>query len=155
MLTFHIAALLIGIVAGLRAATAAAAVCWAAALGMLRLSATPLWMLREPVALWLSTGAVVFELISDKLPTTPGRKTPLQFGARLLMGGLAGAAIGTSAGAVLPGAALGLAGAAIGTYAGAAFRPRLAAALQRDLPAALIEDVVAIGGAALIVVSLP
>ena len=39
----------------------------------------------------------------------------------------------------------------IGTRGGAAVRARLAAAFGRDLPAALIEDVIAIGGAILIV----
>ncbi|MGV3577577.1 hypothetical protein [Brevundimonas sp.] len=41
--------------------------------------------------------------------------------------------------------------AVIGTYGGAWARARLAGAFNRDLPAALIEDVVAVGGAALIV----
>jgi uncharacterized membrane protein len=42
----------------------------------------------------------------------------------------------------------------IGTMAGAAARARLARALRRDLPAALVEDVVAVGGAILIVMAL-
>ena len=43
------------------------------------------------------------------------------------------------------------AGAVLGTYVGAAFRAGLAKAFGKDLPAALIEDLVAIGGAWLIV----
>jgi uncharacterized membrane protein len=46
---------------------------------------------------------------------------------------------------------LGAIGAVIGTLGGRALRARLAAALGGDRPAALIEDVIAIGGAALIV----
>jgi hypothetical protein len=46
----------------------------------------------------------------------------------------------------------GIIGAVIGTLGGAAFRARLAAAFGSDRPAALIEDAVAIGAAALIVV---
>ena len=47
--------------------------------------------------------------------------------------------------------ACGLAGAVLGTYVGAAFRAGLAKAFGKDLPAALIEDLIAIGGAWLIV----
>ena len=42
-------------------------------------------------------------------------------------------------------------GAVLGTLGGAAVRAKLAQAFGRDLPAALIEDVVAIGGALAIV----
>jgi uncharacterized membrane protein len=51
-------------------------------------------------------------------------------------------------------AVAGLIGAVIGTLGGASIRGTLARALGRDLPAALIEDVVAVGGAVLIVVAL-
>jgi uncharacterized membrane protein len=43
----------------------------------------------------------------------------------------------------------------IGTLGGAAARGKLAASFGKDRPAALIEDVVAIGGAVLIVLALP
>jgi uncharacterized membrane protein len=49
------------------------------------------------------------------------------------------------------GAIAGVIGAVIGTLGGAEARARLAAAFRQDRPAALIEDLVAIGGAALIV----
>ncbi|MGG6293681.1 hypothetical protein ACQ4M4_04590 [Leptolyngbya sp. AN02str] len=42
-------------------------------------------------------------------------------------------------------------GAVIGTLGGAAVRSRLATAFDRDLPAALVENVVAIGEAILVV----
>jgi len=48
----------------------------------------------------------------------------------------------------------GLIGAVIGTLGGASARGALARAIGRDLPAALIEDVVAVGGAALIIMAL-
>ena len=54
-------------------------------------------------------------------------------------------------GGVWIGAALGVAGAVLGTLGGAAVRARLAAAFGRDLPAALLEDAIAIVCAALIV----
>jgi uncharacterized membrane protein len=49
---------------------------------------------------------------------------------------------------------LGAAGAVAGTLGGAAARAKLAAAFRRDLPAALLEDVVAIGLAVLSVQAL-
>jgi uncharacterized membrane protein len=153
-MTLYLAALLIGVIAGLRAVTAPAAVCWAASLGILKLSGTPLAVLGGQVAVWIATAAAVFELVSDKLPKTPSRKVPIQFGARILLGGLSGAAIGASAGVLAIGAVLGGIGAVIGTYGGAAARARLAALFKRDLPAALLEDLAAVAGAALIVCCL-
>jgi uncharacterized membrane protein len=153
-MTLYLAALLIGVIAGLRAVTAPAAVCWAASLGILMLTATPLWVLATQGAVWVATIAAAFELVSDKLPVTPSRKVPIQFGARILMGGLAGAAIGAAAGQLAVGAVLGVVGAVAGTYGGAAARGWLAGRFGRDLPAALTEDLVAVGGAALIVACL-
>jgi uncharacterized membrane protein len=53
------------------------------------------------------------------------------------------------------GAVAGVVGAVIGTLGGRAVRARLAAALGSDRPAAVIEDLIAIGGAFLIVKALP
>ncbi|HEY0651317.1 DUF4126 family protein [Phenylobacterium sp.] len=150
-MTVYLAALLLGVIAGLRALTPVAAVCWAAFLGLLKLTGTPLAVLGSVIAVGIATAAAVFEFVSDKLPKTPSRKVPVQFGARLLMGGLAGAAIGASAGVLPIGAGLGIVGAVAGTYGGAAGRGALARAFGRDLPAALLEDLVAVAGAAAIV----
>lgn len=147
-------ALLIGVVAGLRAMTAPAAISWAAALGWLPLEGTPLAFLGAAITPWIFTVLAMGELVTDKLPKAPSRKVPIQFGGRLIGGAVSGAAIGTAAGSIWIGAALGVIGAVIGTLGGAAARERLAAAFGRDLPAALIEDAVAVGGAALIVLSL-
>ena len=67
------------------------------------------------------------------------------------MGGLTGGAIGAGGGALVIGAAAGIVGAIIGTLGGHAVRARVAAAFGKDPPAAVIEDVIAIGGAFLIV----
>ncbi len=80
---------------------------------------------------------------------------PQQFGARLVMGALTGAAIGTPYGGWIVGLIAGIIGAAIGTYGGAAVRAKLAASFGKDPPAAFIEDAVAIVGAYLIIASLP
>jgi uncharacterized membrane protein len=92
----------------------------------------------------------LLELIGDQRPSTPSRKVPVQFATRLLMGALCGAAIGAVANVLFEGMACGVAGAVLGTYFGAAFRGALASAFGRDLPAALLEDAIAIGGAYLL-----
>ena len=149
-----IAALLIGIVAGLRAMMPLAAIGWAANRHILPLDGSWLaflgWRFTAPILTLLAIG----ELITDQLPSTPSRKVPVQFGARLVTGGVAGAAIGFAAEAWMVGLLLGVVGAVIGTLGGAAVRAHLAKAFGRDLPAALIEDIVAIGGALLVVTML-
>ena len=146
--------LLIGIIAGLRAMVAPAAISWAASLGYLDLSGTWLAFLGHRFTPWIFSAIAIAELISDQLPGTPSRKVPVQFATRIVMGALAGAALGASGGMLLAGAALGALGAVAGTYGGAALRGWLAAAFGRDLPAALIEDAIAILGALLIVGAL-
>lgn len=153
-MTFYLAALLLGVIAGLRAVTPATAVSWAASLGILKLTGTPLAFLGAAVTPWILSAIAAGELINDKLPKTPSRKVPIQFGGRVVSGGLAGAAVGLSAGALLPGVVLGAVGAVAGTLGGAWARGRLAAAFGRDLPAAIVEDVVAVAGAALVVAFL-
>ena len=150
-MTILVLALLIGVVAGLRAMTAPAAVAWAAHLGWLPLAGTPLAFLGHPAAPWVLGALALVELVTDQLPQTPSRKVPVQFGTRVLMGALCGAALAAPSGQLALGAVAGALGAVLGTLGGAAARAKLAQALGRDLPAALIEDVVAIGGALAIV----
>jgi uncharacterized membrane protein len=152
MITF-ILSLLIGIVAGLRTFTAPAAVSWAARLGGLDLSATPLAFLGYTFTPWIMTVGALGELVVDQLPTTPSRKLPGPFGARIVSGGLSGAAIGAASGALVIGMVAGIIGAVIGTLGGHAFRARLAAAFGNDRPAAIIEDALAIGAALLAVLA--
>lgn len=144
----------IGIVAGLRAMTAPAAASWAAHLGIVDLSATWIAFLGHSWAPWVVTALAAGELVSDKLATTPSRKVPVQFAARVLMGGLSGAAFGAAGGQPLAGAVIGALAAVAGTYGGAAARARLAGVFGRDLPAALLEDAVAVLGAVAAVMAL-
>ena len=150
-MSLYVLALLIGVVAGLRSMTAPAAVSFGARFGYLRLSQTPLAFLGGSVAPYVLLVCALGELVADKLPKTPSRKAPVGFGARIFTGGLSGAAIGASGGSLVAGLAFGIVGAVLGTLGGAAARGRLAQAFGRDTPAALLEDVVAIGGAALLV----
>ena len=146
---------LIGIIAGLRAMTAPAAVSWAARLGSLNLAPTSLAFLGYAFTPWILTALALGELVTDQLPTTPSRTVPVQFGSRILSGGLSGGAIGAASGQLVAGAIGGAIGAVIGTLGGRAVRARLAASFGRDRPAALIEDAVAIGGAFLIMLAVP
>ncbi len=153
-MTTFILPLLIGVIAGLRAMTAPAAVSLAARAGRLNLAPTSLAFLGYAYTPWIFVALALIELVTDQLPTTPSRTVPIQFGTRILMGGLSGGAIAASGGAPLIGVIAGIAGAIIGTLGGRAFRGRLAVAFGSDRPAAVIEDVIAIGGAFVIVAVL-
>jgi len=135
--------------------TAPAAISLAARAGRLDLSTTSLAFLGYAYTPWIFTILALVELVTDQLPTTPSRTVPIQFGTRILMGGLTGGAIGASGGALAVGAIAGIVGAVIGTLGGRAVRARLAAAFGSDRPAAIVEDLIAIGGAFLIVEMLP
>jgi uncharacterized membrane protein len=141
--------LVIGVVAGLRALLAPAAVSVAAYLGLLHLQNTALAFMGGMVALPIFVIGAGVEFVTDQLPKTPSRKTPIQFGVRLVSAAFCGTAIGLANGAPIVGAVSCLVGAVLGTMAGAEGRAMLAGAFHRDLPAALIEDAVALGGAAL------
>jgi len=135
---------LIGLVAGLRAMTAPAVVSWAARLGWLNLQGTPLAWLGAAVTPWIFTAAALGELVNDKRPETGSRKAPAPFIARIVLGSLCGAAVGAAGGVLAGGLVAGAAGAVAGTLGGYELRSRLARAIGRDLPAALVEDVIAI-----------
>lgn len=137
-------ALIIGIVAGLRAMMAPAAIAWAAFAGRLQLGDGWLAFLGYRFTPWILSLLAVGELVTDQLPSTPSRMVPVQFGARLVTGSVSGAAIGLGMGSWIIGLLLGLVGAVIGTLSGAALRSRMAATFGSDRPAALIEDAIAI-----------
>ena len=146
----YLLALLMGVVAGLRAMTAPAVVSWGAYLGWFPVAGTWAAFMGHWIAVLVFTILAIVELITDQLPSTPSRKVPMQFGARIVSGAFCGAVIGTAAGSLVGGLLAGAIGAVIGTLGGADIRGRLARAFGRDLPAALIEDVVAIVAAVLI-----
>ena len=143
--------LILGVTAGLRAITPLAAVSIGAWLGWIDLTGTWAAFAGHIITAIILGLAAIAELVTDQLPQTPSRKVPQQFGARLVTGGLAGLVLGLPSGNWIAGLILGVIGAALGTYGGAAARAWLAKALGRDLPAALIEDVVAVVVAFLVV----
>lgn len=143
-------ALLIGVVAGLRSLTAPAVVAWAAApalLGWIDLRGTWASWLASIVAVVVFTVLAVGELVNDKLPKTPARTAPPIFAARIVTGGLAGAALGAWPHWTFTALGAGVIGAVLGTLGGYQARTRLVALTGgKDLPIALLEDVVAIAG---------
>jgi uncharacterized membrane protein len=147
MPNFVLCAFLIGVVTGLRSLTAPAAVSWAARLGWLHLENTPLAFMGYAATPYIFTVLAIVELIADQLPQTPSRKAPLGFIARVVMGALCGAAFGALGDNLVAGLVAGVVGAIAGTFGGYEGRVRLAKAAGKDLPAALIEDAIAIGAA--------
>jgi uncharacterized membrane protein len=147
-------ALIAGVVAGLRTFAAPVAVSWAARSGWLDLGDTWLAFMGHAWTPWIFTLLALGELVGDQLPSTPSRAVPMQFAARIISGGIAGAAIGTAAGSMPGGLIAGAIGAVIGTLGGHAARIRLAAHFGHDRPAAFVEDAVAYLAAALVALAL-
>lgn len=146
-------ACLIGVVAGLRAMTAPAVVCWAAYLGWIHLSGTKLAWMASIIAVGILTLAAIGEIINDKLPKTGPRTAPPSVVIRCVMGGWTGAALAMAGGqSWVTGVILGIVGALIGTFGGYQVRHQIVTGLGiKDLPIALLEDVLAVGGGILIV----
>jgi uncharacterized membrane protein len=143
----------IGVVTGLRSLTAPAVVCWAAHLGWIQLSGSPLAFMGATWALWLFTVLAIVELVADQLPSTPARTAPVGLIARLLMGMLSGACLAIAGGASLwVGALTAAVGALVGAFGGYRARVGLVSALKvPDIAVAIPEDLVAIGLGLLVV----
>ncbi|HEY4950975.1 MAG TPA: DUF4126 family protein [Candidatus Acidoferrales bacterium] len=143
----------IGVIAGLRAFTAPGVICWAAHLGWITLHGSHLAFLGSTVTVVIVTPLAIFELVNDKLPATPNRTTPGPLGARIVMGALCGAALAIAGGQGAPlGAIAGIVGAVVGAFGGYQTRRQIGAQLKvKDFGVALLEDLIAIGGALLVV----
>jgi uncharacterized membrane protein len=139
-----ISAFVLGIACGLRAIIGLAAVSWAASSERLSLEGTWLSFLGYRFTPYIASVLALGEMINDKLPKTPSRLVPPQFGARVVMGALTGTVIGLSHEHLAIGAIAGVIGSVVGTFAGAKGRAFVAKLFGRDLPAALLEDVLAI-----------
>jgi len=136
--------LLIGITAGLRAGTPIAAISIGAWLGWHDLSATWAGFLGNIIAVIVLVIIAALEIVGDKLPQARSRKLPPSFIARVVSGALAGTLLGLPSGDWIVGLVVGAIGGVIGTLGGYEARRWLAGQFKRDLPAALIEDAVAI-----------
>jgi uncharacterized membrane protein len=138
-------AFLVGLVAGLRSMMAPAIVSWSARMNLLNVSHTLLALMNSGVTAVVFTVLALCELVVDKLPKTPSRKQPPSFIVRILSGSLVGATVGATGGKIVLGIVAGAIGAVVGTLGGAAARAKLAVVFGRDIRAALLEDLVAIG----------
>jgi len=144
-------ALMIGVVAGLRAMTAPAVVAWGAMFGWIGVADKWSEWMAHPITVTVLTILLVGELVTDQLPKTPSRKVPPQFAARLITGGFAGAVIGSAFFHTFSATGAGVIGAVLGTLGGAALRSRVATANDgNDRRGAFGEDVLALGGGFLV-----
>jgi uncharacterized membrane protein len=143
----------LGFLAGLRSMTPPAVVAWATRFGWLHLDGTPLAFLGTAAARYVLGVLMLGELIADKLPFTPSRTRLGPFAGRIVAGGLAGAGLMAGSGHSLGvGAVTGALGAVAGTLGGYRARTGLVRRLNvPDFVIALAEDIVAVGGALLIV----
>ncbi|HEX2283397.1 MAG TPA: DUF4126 family protein [Mycobacterium sp.] len=144
-------ALLIGVIAGLRALTAPALVAWGALLGWIDVEGKWSEWMAHPITVTVLTIFLVVELFTDQLPKTPSRRTAPQFITRIVMGAFAGAVIGSASFHTFSALGAGMIGAVLGTLGGAEVRQRLGAARGgQDRPGAILEDIVAVGGGFLV-----
>ena len=150
----YLLALLIGVIAGLRAMTAPAAVAWGSWLGWVPVAGVWASFMAHWITIGIFSILAAVELVADQLPSTPSRKVPQQFGVRILSGAFCGAVIGATGAATIGCLVAGAIGAVIGTLGGAEVRGRLATAFGKDRPAAFIEDAVAIIGGFLIAMAV-
>lgn len=138
-----LAPLALGGATGMRASMAAAALAFT---GRRRPQSWPYAALQSRPGRVLAAFMVATELAADKYPDTPSRLEPVGLAARGVLGVSAGAILGPRARChSLVGAALAGAGAAAGAYGGFAWRRWVADRGWPDLPAAVAEDVAALG----------
>lgn len=141
----------IGVIAGLRSLTAPAIVCWGAWLKWFDLADSPLRFMGTIGAACIFTALALVELVTDKLRSTPNRTAPVGLASRIVLGALAGATITAGAGGSVPtGAVIAAIGALVGAFGGFHLRRGLARVLP-PVAAALVEDLIAIGGGFFIV----
>jgi uncharacterized membrane protein len=150
-LSILVYAFLIGVIAGLRALMAPTIVSWGAGLGWFSLAGTPFNFMSSIITRCIFSFLALGELVNDKLPKTPSRKVPPQFIARVVSGAFSGAVLGAARQSLVGGLIAGAIGAVAGTLGGSALRGELAKIAGKDLPIALLEDLVAIFGALFIV----
>ncbi len=153
MTSVFLLCLLLGVACGLRSLTPPAVVCWAAHLGWLNLAGSPLAFLANPITVGIFTVLAIGELIADKTTKIGPRNAPGPFGARIVMGILCALALAIAAHASLAFALIaGVVGAIAGTLAGFRIRRALTAPGKLpDLPVALVEDLITIGGSLFLV----
>lgn len=146
MMTIAIAALILGIAAGMRSFLPLAVLAWASRASWLPVDGT---MFSWAASLWAVVPLTLLalgELAGDKHPSTPSRLTPPPLVFRFISGGLCGALLSVwqPGPTWLVPAIIGATGAMAGAFGGHRLRTWLAREFRSDLVAALIEDAVAL-----------
>ena len=154
---FYVSALILGFVAGMRSVMPLAVLSLTLARRpeLVPGSAPAQWLTLRPLAILLGLSALG-ELVIDKLPRCPNRIALGPFVARLLLGGVAGAAL-VEMGRINPwiGAACGAIGAIVGTLVMFYLRRYAGRATGiRDPYIGAVEDVLAIAIASTVVAML-
>jgi len=141
----------LGMAAGLRSLTPPAIVAWTAHRWP-ALAQSSLAFMGWPITGYVLAVLALVELVTDKLPFTPSRLTPVPLGARIVGGALVGATVAAASQLGLAvGAVVGAAGGLAGSYAGYHARHALVAkAGLPDFAVALIEDAITIATSILI-----
>ena len=156
MPNFSTQAFVLGVVSGMRATFGPALVTHKLSRQVKSRQVQPrlgrLEFMRSPKTASFFKVAAAGEVIADKLPQTPARTQPGPLLGRTLSGALCGAALGRSMGqGARSGAVVGALGAAVGSYAFYYLRRNLTHGQGLpDLPVALAEDALALGGGALV-----
>ena len=134
----HWASFGIGVVTGMRSMTGGAALVWAAAFRRTRVG----WVPASRGARALATAAALGEMVGDKMPFAPDRRSPPSFLLRLALGAAGGVALAGQDASPLGAALSGMAGAVAGTLLGRAARGATTRS-RADWARALTEDVMA------------
>lgn len=141
-------ALLVGLAAGLRSMTPIGVLAAERNNASLRAGWKDWPILSSPAGRVMLQASTVGEMVMDKTPFVPPRTEPGPLAGRMMLGALAGTAIGTlGTTPVVKASALaaGVIGSLAGSYGGYAYRTGVAKATGLpDLPVALVEDVAAI-----------
>ena len=140
-----VSAFLLGVASGLRALIGLAVISWSAHFGYLHLEHTWLAFLGYAFTPYILGVLAIGEMVNDKLPKTPSRLIPPQFITRIVTGIFCGVTLGVLTGHLVAGLLAGATGSVAGTLGGAKARAFGAKLFGRDLPAALVEDVLALG----------
>src|SRR4051812_19313168 len=91
--------LIVGFSAGLRLFTAPAVVAWAAYLGRIDLTASPLSFVGSPITVGVLSLMALGEFVADQLPSTPNRTAAPGLTVRVITGTFCGACLCAAAGA--------------------------------------------------------
>ena len=144
-------AMCLGAATGLRTFAAPASICWGARLGWIDLAASRVAFLTHSGVVAIVSLFAAGELVADKLPFIGDRTGLFPLTGRIVLGAFSGGVLCASTGhSAAAGAVAGILGAIAGAFGG--FHARRS--LSRKAPGwvvALVEDVIAIGGALLIV----